>query len=116
MQSIWVTTEWRRKRDEVPREVARAQPFVFICAETQSEHTSTNIQENCCMRKRHGGALLAAVCAAASVRVGALAVSRSVLPLKLRGGGGGGVFAFFAKNEPPKRTLTASSKMSAAKA
>jgi hypothetical protein len=44
-----------------------------------------------------------------------LAVSRSVLPLKLRGGGGG-VFAFFSKNEPPKRTLTASSKMSAAKA
>ncbi len=108
MQSIWVTTEGRRKRDEVPREVARAQPFVFGLTH-KHEHKTV------CMRKRHGGALLAAVCAAASVPVGALAVSRSVLPLKLRGGGGG-VFAFFSKNEPPKRTLTASSKMSAAKA
>jgi hypothetical protein len=67
------------------------------------------------MRKRPGGALLAAVCAAASVPVGAFAVSRTVFPLKLRGGDGG-VFAFFSKNEPQKRTFTASAKMSAAKA
>ena len=63
------------------------------------------------MRRRHGSALLAAVCAAASVPVaGAFAVPRSVLPLQLRGGSGG-VFSFFG--EPRKRTLSASAKMAA---